>query len=190
MNSLAPVLVGLTAGAMLLSVAATAADIPAEDRRSGYDFMTRELKAMQDDEAANPGMLAFLDGEAIWQRSEGAGGKSCATCHGDASTSRSHRCLLNIRTCWHWPLTWRISRKDNQCPSPTMREVVPLSKRAGKSSSFDRASSTFPARNATMTTGAAVWEARQYRKRIRPAILSIGWNGRRSARCVAACATA
>jgi len=48
MNSLAPVLVGLTAGAMLLSVAATAADIPAEDRRSGYDFMTRELKAMQD----------------------------------------------------------------------------------------------------------------------------------------------
>jgi L-cysteine S-thiosulfotransferase len=87
MNSLASVLVALTAGAMLLSVAATAADIPTEERRSGYDFMTRELKAMQDDEAANPGILAVLDGEAIWQRSEGAGGKSCATCHGDARTS-------------------------------------------------------------------------------------------------------
>ena len=28
---------------------------------------------MQDDDAANPGMLWVLDGEALWNRTEGAG---------------------------------------------------------------------------------------------------------------------
>ncbi len=42
---------------------------------------------MQDDDTANPGMLWVLDGEALWQRQDGAAGKSCADCHGDAATS-------------------------------------------------------------------------------------------------------
>jgi sulfur-oxidizing protein SoxA len=86
MKSTLQALVGLATGITLISVVVVAADIPAE-RRSGYDFMSRELRAMQDDEAGNPGMLAVLDGEALWQRSEGAAGKSCATCHGDARVS-------------------------------------------------------------------------------------------------------
>ena len=57
------------------------------ERRSGYEFMGRETRAMQDDDAANPGMLSVLDGEALWSRGEGAAGKSCASCHGDARTS-------------------------------------------------------------------------------------------------------
>jgi sulfur-oxidizing protein SoxA len=67
--------------------AATAGDIPAEQRKSGYEFMGRELQAMQDDETGNPGMLWVLDGEALWNRGEGPGGKSCAGCHGDARIS-------------------------------------------------------------------------------------------------------
>ena len=42
---------------------------------------------MQDDDTANPGMLWVLDGEALWKRKDGAAGKSCADCHGDARAS-------------------------------------------------------------------------------------------------------
>jgi sulfur-oxidizing protein SoxA len=73
--------------AVVAPLAAFAADIPAAERRSGSEFMGRELRAMQDDDAANPGMLAVLDGEALWNREGGAAGKSCAGCHGDARQS-------------------------------------------------------------------------------------------------------
>src|SRR5258706_6285350 len=70
-----------------LAVAAAAADIPFWERKSGYDFMARETRAMQDDDSANPATLWVLDGETLWQRKEGSAGKSCADCHGDAGTS-------------------------------------------------------------------------------------------------------
>jgi len=57
------------------------------ERRSGYDYMSRETRAMQDDDSANPGMLWVLDGEALWKKKEGAAGKACSDCHGDASAS-------------------------------------------------------------------------------------------------------
>ena len=72
---------------MLAAVAAYAGNIPDGERRSGYDFMGPELRAMQDDDSANPGMLWVLDGEALWRQVEGADGKSCASCHGDARSS-------------------------------------------------------------------------------------------------------
>jgi L-cysteine S-thiosulfotransferase len=64
-----------------------AAEIAPEGRRSGYADMSRESKAMQDDDTANPGMLAVLDGEALWSRKAGAANRSCADCHGDATES-------------------------------------------------------------------------------------------------------
>jgi sulfur-oxidizing protein SoxA len=67
--------------------AATAAEIPLAERRSGYEFMGRETQAMQDDDVTNPGLLWVLDGEALWSRKDGAAGKSCADCHGDARTT-------------------------------------------------------------------------------------------------------
>jgi sulfur-oxidizing protein SoxA len=77
--------------ASLLSVLtflpALAAEIAPLDRRSGYADMSRESKAMQDDDTANPGMLAVLDGEALWNRKVGAANRSCADCHGDATQS-------------------------------------------------------------------------------------------------------
>ena len=41
---------------------------------------------MQDDDTTNPGMLAVLDGEALWKAKTG-NGRACAECHGDAETS-------------------------------------------------------------------------------------------------------
>jgi sulfur-oxidizing protein SoxA len=70
----------------LLLPTAAAADPPAPERRSGYALMSRETQAMQDDDAANPGMLWVLDGAALWRRAEGPKGTSCAACHGDAET--------------------------------------------------------------------------------------------------------
>jgi len=63
------------------------AEIPLAERRSGYDEMRPETRAMQDDDTANPGMLWVLDGEALWQRKTGAAGQACADCHGDAKES-------------------------------------------------------------------------------------------------------
>jgi L-cysteine S-thiosulfotransferase len=63
-----------------------AAEIPQNDRRSGTAFMRRETQAMQEDDRANPGMLAVLDGEALWNQAP-AGAKACAGCHGDAAAS-------------------------------------------------------------------------------------------------------
>jgi len=73
--------------AALLTAGAAFAEIPQAERRSGYDFMKPDTKAMQDDETANPGMLWVLDGEALWKRKLGAANKACADCHDDARTS-------------------------------------------------------------------------------------------------------
>ncbi|HEY5293154.1 MAG TPA: sulfur oxidation c-type cytochrome SoxA [Burkholderiales bacterium] len=81
--------------ALLLAAAAISAStagiaplgVDKTPRRSGYDFMGRETRAMQDDDAANPGMLWVLDGEALWSRKAGAAGRSCFDCHGDARSS-------------------------------------------------------------------------------------------------------
>ena len=60
---------------------------PLTDRRSGYELMSRETRAMQDDETANPGTLWVLEGVALWSRKTGAAGRACADCHGDARVS-------------------------------------------------------------------------------------------------------
>lgn len=68
-------------------MSSSGAEIPPNERRSAYEDMSRDNKAMQDDDTSNPGMLAVLDGEALWSVPAGASGKSCADCHGDAKAS-------------------------------------------------------------------------------------------------------
>ena len=73
---------------LLLSFSPPHADeIPASERRSGFEFMSRETQAMQRDDTANPGMLWVREGEALWNRKAGAAERSCADCHGDARAS-------------------------------------------------------------------------------------------------------
>jgi L-cysteine S-thiosulfotransferase len=73
--------------ALFGAAVANAAEIPLAERKSGYEFMARETRAMQDDDTANPAMLSVLDGETLWQRKDGSAAKSCADCHDDARTS-------------------------------------------------------------------------------------------------------
>jgi sulfur-oxidizing protein SoxA len=67
--------------------AVAAAEIPLAQRRSGYDDMSRETRATQDDDHSNPGMLWVLDGEALWGQKVGAAQRACSNCHGDARLS-------------------------------------------------------------------------------------------------------
>ena len=57
----------------------------ADPRRSGYQDMGASLRAMQDDDTANPGMLWVSEGKALWSRRVGAADKSCADCHAGES---------------------------------------------------------------------------------------------------------
>jgi L-cysteine S-thiosulfotransferase len=70
-----------------IATIAAAAEIARDARRSGYDFASPEVRAMQDDDTANPGMLWVLQGESLWSKQAGAGAVSCESCHGDARTS-------------------------------------------------------------------------------------------------------
>ena len=80
--------IGLTIAILSLAFCTTAAaEIPLDQRRSGYADVGRDTKAMQDDDTANPGMLWVLDGEAQWNAKAGTTNRSCADCHGDATKS-------------------------------------------------------------------------------------------------------
>ena len=62
---------------MVVAVSVAAAEIPLSERKSGYEFMSRETRAMQDDDITGPAALTLLDGEALWAR------LGCASCHTD-----------------------------------------------------------------------------------------------------------
>lgn len=61
--------------------------VPREALKQGSAFTGAEVRAMQADDFANPGMLWVSRGERLWRESAGAEGKSCASCHGEASDS-------------------------------------------------------------------------------------------------------
>lgn len=74
---------------ILLAVSrpAQGSEIPFADRASDTRFLSPPTRAMQEDEAANPGMFAVLDGEALWVRPAGPRARSCVGCHGEAAAS-------------------------------------------------------------------------------------------------------
>jgi len=77
----------MTCLALVLLSCVAFAEIPLDQRRSGYDNMSAATKAMQDDDTTNPATLTALDGEALWKRKAGEADKSCADCHGDAEST-------------------------------------------------------------------------------------------------------
>lgn len=80
-------IVAVTAALIAAAAVARAAEIPLDQRRSDSAFISADTLAMQNDDSANPGMLAVLDGETLWNTKAGDTNKACADCHGDAKTS-------------------------------------------------------------------------------------------------------
>ena len=55
--------------------------------KSGITFASADIRALQADDASNPGMLWVTRGETLWNEVAGAEAKTCAQCHGAAPTS-------------------------------------------------------------------------------------------------------
>jgi sulfur-oxidizing protein SoxA len=76
----------LAIGLAALSAAPVAsAEIPLDQRRSSYDMMSAQTRAMQDEDTSNPGMLFVLQGQELWNKPEGKTDRACASCHQNAA---------------------------------------------------------------------------------------------------------
>ena len=89
----------------LVSATSLQADIAQSERKSSYDMMAPQSRAMQDEDMSNPAMLSALDGEALWNKKTGESNKACADCHGDA---RQVMRGTAARYPAHDPLTRRV----------------------------------------------------------------------------------
>lgn len=69
--------------AFLLAAVAHAQEraIPLAELRSGIAYAGNDVRAMQEDDLANPGFLWVQQGEKLWQS------QGCAGCHADAATT-------------------------------------------------------------------------------------------------------
>jgi len=56
----------------------------ASELRPTRDFLSPELRALQEDPSRHPGWLWVEEGEALWR----AGARSCQSCHGDIAAMR------------------------------------------------------------------------------------------------------
>ena len=123
-------------GAFLMSVLATpvlAADgktapvipkdknFPLSKVWSGYHFAKKETQAAQDDEFDNPGMLWFAEGEALWNKVDGAAGKSCASCHKDAAASMKGVALKYPAYFKPWKKLISLEQRINLCRTEKMK---------------------------------------------------------------------
>jgi sulfur-oxidizing protein SoxA len=77
----------VAAAVAFAAITNSAAEIPLTERRSSYELLSPETKAMQDEDTSNPGMLWVLDGQALWAAKTGTANRACADCHGDATQS-------------------------------------------------------------------------------------------------------
>ena len=66
---------------------AGAADKTPAAPRSGISFASADIRALQSDDFANPGMLWVTRGEKLWGMAAGRNNQSCASCHQDAKSS-------------------------------------------------------------------------------------------------------
>lgn len=74
---------------VLLAVACSYSSAAEAERpsplKSGIEFASQDVRSMQADDFANPGMLWVTRGEAAWKKPAGESNKACADCHQDAS---------------------------------------------------------------------------------------------------------
>lgn len=72
--------------------------VPAEEVKSGYEYIKPATRAMQDDEFENPGMFAVERGQALFNENQAGAAKACAECHGMDGVE------LNTRSIARYPV--------------------------------------------------------------------------------------
>lgn len=118
--------VGIAFGVAAFSTASPAGetdwgDYQVEDRRSGYTYAKVETRAIQDDDYANPAMIRVDSGEEIWNKVDGAEGKSCASCHGDAADSMRGVATSYPKFDGAWGKLKNIEQQINYCRVERMK---------------------------------------------------------------------
>ncbi|WP_306147651.1 MULTISPECIES: sulfur oxidation c-type cytochrome SoxA [unclassified Roseibium] len=74
-------------GEQLVTKVAAPEGHPLDELLSGWRFRSDETQALQTDDFENPAFAAVDYGSELWETEAGTSGKSCASCHGDASES-------------------------------------------------------------------------------------------------------
>jgi sulfur-oxidizing protein SoxA len=106
--------------------------IPPSEIKSGFEFLSPDLKKLQQDDFANPGTLWVDRGAKLWWEAAGEDKKSCADCHGDARTNMKGVAVrypkIDERTGMLLSLEARIlqSRVERQKAPPLARESEDL----------------------------------------------------------------
>jgi sulfur-oxidizing protein SoxA len=91
----------------------------------GIEFQGADVRALQADEFANPGMLWVARGEALWSAKRGAAGTACTSCHGEAARSMKG---VSVTYPKHSPALGRVVSLDeriNACASG-QQQAAPL----------------------------------------------------------------
>jgi sulfur-oxidizing protein SoxA len=91
------------------------------DLRSGYTYAKAETQAIQDDEFENPAFLWVDYGEELWDTAEGEAGKSCASCHGDATESIAEVGASYPVYNEAWGKLMNLEQRINQCREENMQ---------------------------------------------------------------------
>jgi sulfur-oxidizing protein SoxA len=77
----------LDSGQTVVTDLKPADDHPLDHLYSGWRFRTKETQSLQLDDFENPAFPAVDAGETLWSKVDGSEGKSCASCHDDATVS-------------------------------------------------------------------------------------------------------
>ena len=88
--------------------------------KSGYSYLERTTRQMQDDDFANPGFFFVEAGEEHWRKVVGTAGKSCASCHKTAASMKG----VGARYPTYDPAAGRVvnlEQRINRCRTDKMK---------------------------------------------------------------------
>ncbi len=108
-------------GGAALAEQANWGDYQVGDTRSGYTYAAAETRAIQDDDFENPAYLWVDSGEELWETVDGAAGKSCASCHGDAAETMAD--VGNTYPVFFepWQKMMNLEQRINNCRVENMK---------------------------------------------------------------------
>ena len=115
--------IGVAVACCACSVAAQERALPLSALRSGATFAGADVRAIQADDLANPGMLWVERGEKLWNAPTETSGKSCASCHGAAQTSMRGVAALYPKYDANAGAVFDIEARINDCR--TRRQQAP-----------------------------------------------------------------
>lgn len=148
-----------------------AADIPLSQRRSSYEQMSPQTRAMQDEDTANPASLWVLDGAALWNNRDNGAARACADCHGDVkasmagATARHPRVDVSTGRVVNIEARINICRTTNQQAQPwnyESKELLALSALLARQSRGEKiAPVQEETAQAAIERGRATWQRRQ-----------------------------